>query len=72
MSDFDIIYQDHLITLVRGDDVVGHVVPTFSGYTPFLFNPESEVFEELASEKSLKDAQRILGDVWTRTFRDAA
>jgi hypothetical protein len=72
MSDFDIIYQDHLITLVRGDDVVGHVVPMYTGYVPFLFNPETELFEELGTERSLKDAQRILGDVWTRTFKDVA
>lgn len=72
MSEFTNIYQDHLISVVRGDDVVGHIVPTALGYTPYLFVEDEGVFQELTSVVSKKRAELVLQDLWVKRYGECA
>lgn len=70
-EEFQIIHTDHIVTILQGDDVVGHVIPTFSGYVPFVFSEETSVFEELTFVDSLARAKRLIKDEFYKRERAA-
>ena len=70
-SEFQVIHTDHLITVLRGDDVVGHVIPVFSGYATFAFNPENGCFDEFSPVDSYKKGVRLLQDAFALQERAA-